>query len=140
MSESNYYNDSRVCGRDNRWYDSISQDKRKALVTIYNDEEDIEEQVEVNVEWEVCPTCEGRGSHVNPSIDCDGLTQEDFYDDPDFAEEYFSGRYDVACYECGGSCVVPVCTDEKVNEYLREEAQARAESRAEYLAERRMGA
>ena len=119
-SEANYYNDSRVRGRDNRWYDSISQDKRKALVTVYDGDEDAEEQVEVNIEWEVCPTCDGRGSHVNPSIDCNGLTQEDFYEDPD--------------------CVAPVCAEEKVNEYLREEAQARAESRAEYLAERRAGA
>lgn len=140
-SESNYYGDSRVRGRDNRWYDSISSDKRKALVTVHNydDDEDIEEQVEVNIEWEVCPTCGGRGSHVNPSIDCNGLSAEDFHDDPDFAESYFSGAYDVPCYECGGKNVVPVCLDEKVNEYLHEEAQARAEMRAEYLAERRMG-
>lgn len=57
--------------------------------------------------WGVCPTCSGKGSHVNPSIDCDGLTGEDFAEDPDFAESYFNGEYDQTCSECGGCRVVP---------------------------------
>lgn len=59
--------------------------------------------------YAVCPTCEGRGSHVNPSIDSHGLTAEDFAEDPDFEEAYFSGAYDVRCAECHGKRVVPQC-------------------------------
>lgn len=61
----------------------------------------------VRLHFEVCGTCNGRGSYVNPSIDSHGLSREDFDDDPDFAEDYFRGVYDVACNECGGARVVP---------------------------------
>ena len=33
--------------------------------------------------WMICPICKGEGSYVNP-IDSNGLTGEDFADDPDF--------------------------------------------------------
>lgn len=46
--------------------------------------------------------CEGEGTTVNPNIDAHGLTAEDFREDPDFAENYFSGTYDVPCRACGG--------------------------------------
>jgi hypothetical protein len=55
----------------------------------------------------VCGTCDGKGSHVNPSIDSHGLSREDFDEDPDFAESYFAGHYDVPCHECHGRRVVP---------------------------------
>lgn len=53
----------------------------------------------------VCPRCDGRGKHVNPNIDGDGIPAEDFHNDPDFAESYFSGVFDVTCTECGGERV-----------------------------------
>lgn len=53
----------------------------------------------------VCATCGGKGKHVNRAIDGHGLTQEDFDSDPDFAENYFSGWYDVNCEECQGNRV-----------------------------------
>jgi hypothetical protein len=56
--------------------------------------------------YEVCPRCRGEGKHVNPSIDSHGLTREDFDQDPDFEEDYFSGVYDVPCYVCSGARVV----------------------------------
>lgn len=60
--------------------------------------------------WAVCPTCQGQGTHVNAAIDSQGLTAEDFeYAGPEFAEDYFSGVYDVTCAECGGRRVVPRC-------------------------------
>lgn len=97
--------------------------------------------------YEVCWRCEGEGKHTKPSIDGNGLTAEDFYEDPDFSEAYFSGRYDVICSECQGNRVIPVadpsrCTyAEKrllVSERIwqREEAEYRALVRAEM----RMGA
>ena len=41
----------------------------------------------------VCGTCRGTGSHVNPSIDCNGITAEEFAEDPEFAEAYFGGMW-----------------------------------------------
>ena len=54
----------------------------------------------------VCPLCDGRGTHVNPAIDGHGLSHEDFAADPDFAESYFAGVYDVRCEYCHGARVV----------------------------------
>ena len=56
--------------------------------------------------WEVCPTCQGNGKHVSPNIDRYGISQQDFDDDPDFADSYFSGAYDVTCSQCDGLRVV----------------------------------
>ena len=52
---------------------------------------------------ENCWQCDGKGTMVNPSIDAGGLTCDDFYEDPDFEEAYFSGRFDVSCSACNGS-------------------------------------
>ena len=92
--------------------------------------------------WEVCPVCEGRGTTVHPDIDKNGLSRADFEEDPDFADEYFSGLYDVPCWECGGRTTVEKVdwdqlTDDDAAAYreqLRDEAYARAEERAERLA------
>jgi len=76
-------------------------------LTLWNDEGD-ETEVSLPAKFEVCGTCQGRGSHVNPSIDSQGITQEEFNQDPDFEEAYFAGAYDVTCNECGGLRVTPV--------------------------------
>jgi len=65
--------------------------------------------------YEVCDTCEGKGSHVNPSIDAHGISGEEFAEDPDFEESYLSGRYDVTCYGCGGMRVVPVVDEDRAS-------------------------
>ena len=80
------------------------------------------EYIRLPARYEVCPRCEGRGKHVNPSIDGHGLTSEDF-EDPEFREDYFRGVYDVACHECRGVRVVRVldedrCDPELLKEYL----------------------
>ena len=62
--------------------------------------------------FRVCPTCEGYGTHVNPSIDAHGIGREEFDEDPDFEEAYFAGAYDVTCGKCNGQRVVanpPTC-------------------------------
>jgi hypothetical protein len=64
-------------------------------------------EIEIPFVWAVCDLCRGKGSHVNPSIDCNGLTGEDFDEDPDFAESYMRGDYDVQCGQCNGRRVVP---------------------------------
>jgi hypothetical protein len=56
--------------------------------------------------WIVCPVCNGEGKTVNPNIDAHGLTREDFDEDPDFAEDYMAGVYDITCAACNGMRVV----------------------------------
>lgn len=103
----NYFNDRRTIAASRAtWYESLDRKKMKASVLLYNDE-DGEVEVEVDVVFEVCSLCHGKGTHVNPAIDAGGLTRDDFNDDPDFYQEYRSGRYDVRCAECNGHNVVP---------------------------------
>ena len=96
----------------------------------------------------VCPRCNGSGSHVNPAIDGHGLSSEDFAEDPDFEEAYFSGRYDVRCEECHGNNVIEIVDEEACKRklswwkgmlrHIREE-NARREYERESAYERRMG-
>lgn len=62
----------------------------------------------------LCKRCHGAGKHVNPAIDAHGLTHEDFDADPDFEEGYFSGRFDVPCFDCNGERVTPDIDLEKL--------------------------
>jgi hypothetical protein len=101
-----------------KWYTNIDSDGRKATVEYYDSDLDEEFEVEVPIRFEVCPTCEGRGRHVNPSIDSHGISVEEFYEDPDFAEDYMSGVYDVPCYECGGKNVVPEIDEQRCDPEL----------------------
>lgn len=71
--------------------------------------------------WLICPVCEGEGKTVNPSIDANGLTNKDFAEDPEFAEDYASGRYDICCRACNG--------DGKIRESRIAELREAAEDR-----------
>jgi hypothetical protein len=97
----------------------------------------------VHLEWDVCGTCNGRGKHVNPSIDAHGISADEFYEDPDFAEDYHRGVYDVQCYECGGRTTSPVIdmkrTSEETIEFMNRWFEDEASYRREVAAERRMG-
>ena len=92
----------------------------------------------------VCPRCNGQGTHVNSAIDGNGLTYENFNDNPDFYSAYFKGRYDVICNTCNGQNVVDVlnedeCTPEQIKahfEYLEDLRQEESGNEAE----RRAGA
>lgn len=53
-------------------------------------------------EAEVCETCDGRGTYVNPAIDAHGISREEFDADPEFEEAYFSGAYNETCETCHG--------------------------------------
>jgi len=95
------------------------------------------------INFSVCPVCRGRGTHVNPSIDSHGLSREDFENDPDFAEDYFSGVYDVVCYECDGANVVAEVLWDSLSERKKEIINERIEYTQpdlDYLSERRRGA
>ena len=93
----------------------------------------------------LCPMCEGDGTVVNPSIDFNGLSNEDFYDDPEFEEDYHSGRYDIQCPNCKGNKIIQTINYDQVNKksYLyiilnaiqaaEEERYQRAKERADEL-------
>lgn len=91
----------------------------------------------------VCPRCEGSGSHVNPSVDGNGLSAEDL-DDDDFRESYMQGHYDVQCEECKGQNVVLRLDWDKLTDKMKDrvQRQQRQESydRQEAEGERRWGA
>lgn len=88
-------------------FDRVDEARMVGFLIWENDSgEEIE--TEFPLEYTVCSGCQGKGKHVHRAIDGHGLTREDFDEDPDFAEAYFSGRYDVTCEECDGARVVPV--------------------------------
>ena len=88
----------------------------KITLEIENNEGDLVELV-LPTKFEVCPRCRGTGSHVNPAIDGNGLTAEDFEREGDqFREDYMAGVYDVACYQCKGKRVVAVPDWERLTE------------------------
>jgi hypothetical protein len=129
------------------WYEQFDEHAMTAVVFAGDDDfdegDDSHLPIVVPVVWSVCWTCDGNGRHVNPSIDGNGLSREDFEDDPDFAEDYRRGVYDVTCSECGGKRVSPALdrdrcdprTLERAEKWFRDEADSRAEEEAE----RRMG-
>lgn len=101
------------------------------------EDDDVEFEVELPAKFEVCGTCEGKGTHVNRAIDGNGLSREDFAEDPDFEEAYFRGDYDVQCEECHGQRVVPVVDEDRANPKLLKLYQEHLESEAEMRAEER---
>jgi hypothetical protein len=117
-------------------------------ITIHSEAEneaDDEQEHEIPAKHEVCPRCEGFGTHLNPSIGGHAYTREEFdeaFSDEEEREQYFKrgGIYDVTCEECQGARVVVVpdeaaCTGElraildtwqrQESERLRSEAQDR---------------
>lgn len=97
-------------------------------ITVYDDNGD---EVSVRTHKEVCPRCHGEGTHVNPAVDGNGISSEQFHDDPDFADAYFSGVYDVSCEECKGNNVIDVPDEDDPNFHLWvQEQRDRAEDAA----------
>jgi hypothetical protein len=160
IENSNYWHDRRVRVRASQhdgW--TLDENAQRATVTLPETEcDECDELAEhgpcelhqhdtiaIPFKWIVCGICDGRGTHVNPSIDCGGISREDFDDDPDFAESYRSGAYDVTCGECNGRRVVPELTphtDEERAAVARLEESERADAEYESVcrAERAMGA
>lgn len=103
-----------------------------------------------------CPRCEGRGTHVNPAVDGNGISREEMDElGDDFLEDYLGGVYDVACEECHGERVVPRCAEPTCYEpaerdqshcydHATDDERAAVDERYEYdamvAAELRMGA
>ena len=108
-----------------KWYSSLDKKRMRVGIQIVGDE-DPEEALEglskeaqglldddycvtFPMKFKVCSTCRGTGSHVDPSIDSHGITGDEWDRDWSYEdrENYMSGFYNVACYECGGERVVP---------------------------------
>ena len=71
------------------------------------------EDRELPCKWVACPVCDGKGTHVNPSIDCCGITAEDFDEDPDFREDYMAGVYEQTCNRCNGRTTIQDVDEER---------------------------
>lgn len=127
---------------NHQWYTLFEED-RMVLSFAVTDGDGWEVMHQVPARYEVCDTCSGKGTHVNPSIDSNGLTASDFAEDPDLAENYFSGLYDVPCVECGGRRVVPVVDEARCTPEQKRRAEEAQEEhyrdQVEQWHERRMG-
>lgn len=90
--------------------------------------------------YTVCDCCQGRGTHTNPSIDSNGLSDE-MLEDEDAMESYRRGVFDVPCAHCKGLRVVLIPADPESKEaaLLQHAWRCEAEYAAEIAAERRMG-
>jgi len=92
----------------------------------------------------VCYCCRGKGTHVNPNVDGDGITPEEFDRDPEFLESYLSGVFDVQCEECKGERVLDVVDESKMTPKMLERyyrhLDMEAADRAMHMAEIRAGA
>jgi len=146
MDARNYFGDSRVRAGHRAEGSLLRHVDKARMQAVFELEDDDGEEREyrVPVKYRVCPTCRGAGTHVNPSVDAGGLTAADFDEDPDFAEDYLGGCYDVTCYECGGERVVAVVdrkrADKAVLKLMDRHDRAADLYRQEVAAERAMGA
>jgi len=120
-----------------KWYQDFSE--KEMLFTI---EADNGYDLHIPAIWEVCSVCDGKGKHVNPAIDSQGLTSEDF-EDRDFEEDYLSGVYDVPCSCCHGNRVEPVVNwdamPKDLQDYVRDYIDNWFACLAEEAMERRYG-
>lgn len=88
-------------------FDNLKEKTIFELIEIAKSEDFDWPVIKFSTKFEICPTCEGRGSHVNPSIDCGGISQSEWQEwDWEDRDDYMSGRYDVVCYECKGKRVI----------------------------------
>lgn len=118
---------------------------RETIEVRWEDDEGCEQSAAIPARYEVCGRCHGRGVHDHEAF-ANGISPEEFAEDPDFAEDYFKGVYDVQCSECHGKRVVLVPDEEDLNEEERkvleiyyENLRARAVYRREEAYARRMG-
>lgn len=97
-------------------------------------------EVEIPAKNELCPRCDGEGSHTNPAIDGNGITASEMDElGDDFREDYMQGVYDVTCERCAGAKVIVVpdlkrCSPEQRSQYRaheRAEQQMRREDDSE---------
>jgi hypothetical protein len=94
-------------------------------ITLYDDDGE-DYTVDFPAKFEVCWDCNGRGSVYLgwTSADQPAFTACDIDEDPEFFEDYMSGRYDKPCPTCKGERVTLEVTDpETWPPHLAEELQ-----------------
>lgn len=94
-----------------------------------------EADVDLPTKVEVCDRCQGKGTHTNPSIDGNGISAEEFDEDPDFAEDYLSGVYDIICEVCNGRNVVEIVDESRIPQEYKKQYEATEKARHEFEAE-----
>lgn len=83
----------------------INKNTMMMEIELYDEDGD-EFEIELPAKFEVCYGCRGKGTHVHRGVDGHGITASEFAEDPDFAEAYWSGVYDVICEDCHGEKVI----------------------------------
>ena len=104
--------------------------------------------VQCETKFVICPTCNGRGTHTNPNIDCGGITASEWAEwGPEEQDRYMSGGYDVTCSHCNGEKVIQEFEYDTKNplynwccERLQEYYQDQYDYAREVAAERAWGA
>jgi hypothetical protein len=84
----------------------VNESKRTVSIPVSDEDEEgeYEEMVELPYRYVICEVCEGHGTHVNPSVDRDGITESERAEmDPEEWSAYRGGAYDQTCNTCGGS-------------------------------------
>lgn len=81
------------------------------------DDDGNEYDADLPTKFDVCHRCDGHGKHVNPNVDYNGITSDEWANDWDdeSREMYLSGGYDVECYECNGNRVVAVVNEDALD-------------------------
>ena len=119
------------------WWTRLDEGRMVALILI-DDGEGEEREVEIPVEFEVCGTCEGKGRHVNPSIDAHGITEDEWGQWSDDEQDlYLSGGYDVECHECAGRRVVPVPVEARMTDEQKDALKHAIDQQHEQLSDYR---
>lgn len=69
-------------------------------------------EIELPSKWVICSCCDGHGKS---SAYLGAFTRDDLDDEGiDFQEDYFAGRYDRACDDCGGTGKVLIADYERM--------------------------
>lgn len=79
-----------------------------------------------------CFACEGTGKRALHGFDVTDQVRED----PDFAEDYFAGRYDTPCHGCRGTGLVNEVDEGKLSAEERKLWEEWQDQEAAYHAER----
>lgn len=90
-----------------KWYKEFDERHMVLTVELWDDNGDECNAFEIPAKFSVCGVCNGKGTMVDPNIDRNGITGEEFERDPQFFKEYRSGFYDTPCSCCHGKRVVP---------------------------------
>lgn len=98
---------------------------------------DCEGTIELPATREVCGNCQGKGQ-CDPPAFSNGFTAEDFAEDPDFAEDYFRGVYDVTCPECKGERVTDIPNYDAMNPEQRAAYEEYCQYQSELAAEQKL--